>query len=133
MSKQNVDLVKGLVETVNASEMEPQLSLLHPDVVWESRTGLVELQGTYRGHDEVRRFLEEGMESFVSLNVRAEEIIDFEDTVIVGADITAVGEASGAEVTMRAWYVSRFRDHLVVSVDFVGTKAEALETAGVTP
>jgi ketosteroid isomerase-like protein len=82
------------------------------------------------GHEGVRRYFREWLESFEAHDARAETFIDAGDDAIVSLRLRGRGTASGVEVEMTRCNVYRLRDGLATRVELFETKAEALKGAG---
>jgi ketosteroid isomerase-like protein len=82
------------------------------------------------GHDGVRQYFHEWLESFEAHEAPAERFIDAGDDVIVVLRLRGRGKTSGIEVEMARANVYRIRDGLAVRVELFETEAEALEAVG---
>ena len=108
-------------------------ALYDPAIVWDSRhLSPIELRGLYHGHEGVRQFFRQWLESFESFDARAETFIDAGDKVIVGIRLHGRGKVSGVAVEMPRWNVYGIRKGLIVSVELFETEAEALAAAGLS-
>jgi uncharacterized protein len=130
MSQENVEIVRRLWEAWERRDTEAVLGLYDPAIVWES--GGTGLGGSYRGHEGVRQYFREWLETFEGYDSKAETFIDAGDKVVVGSRVRGRGKASGVEVGMPGWQVYKVRNGLVIRVDFFQTEAEALEAAGLS-
>jgi ketosteroid isomerase-like protein len=130
VSRENVDIVQRVWEAWDRRDMEALFALYDPAIVWESHTGPIELAGAYRGHAGIRDVFRQWLEPFETFAVHAETFIDAGDSVVVGWRQSGRGKVSGAEVEVPGWQVCKIRCGLVIRVDLFGTKAEALEAAG---
>jgi ketosteroid isomerase-like protein len=136
MSQENVELVRTMVQAINARDAEAFIACLRPDVEWvESGDVLPGLSGTYRGPAEVRKWFEEAfMEVFDETGqTEIEEITQGrDDSVLLGAFITARGRASGVATELRAWNVVWFVDGKIASRAVFWNRAEALQAVGLS-
>ena len=133
MSEANVEVVRRLWNAVDRGEMEAVFALYDPAIVWENHTGgPAELQGTYHGHEGVRQWFRQWLQSFENFRPLAETFKDAGENVIVGNRLHGQGKSSGAEVEMHRWNVYTIRNGLVVRVEIFETKAQALEAAGLS-
>ena len=130
MSQENVETVRRAWEAWERGEWEPLYALYHPDIVWDASALRGPIAGVYHGHEGVRRYFGEWLESFEAHEARAETFIDAGDDVIVGLRLRGRGKTSGVEVDMARCNVYRIRDGLAVRVELFETKAEALGAVG---
>jgi ketosteroid isomerase-like protein len=129
---ENVEIVRRAWEAWERRDWEPLYALYHPDIVWDASAIEGPLAGIYRGHDGVRQYFSEWLESFEAHEARAEKFIEAGDDVIVGLRLKGRGKASGVEVEMARYNLYRIRDGLAVRVELYETEAEALEAAGLS-
>jgi uncharacterized protein len=131
MSEENVEIVRRIWKASERGDTEGVFALYHPDIVWESLyLGPIERGGLYRGHEGVRKFFRDWLESFDYYQAHAETFIEAENNVVVGYRVSGRGKASGAQVDMPRWNVYRIKNGLVSHVEIFGTEAEAFEAAG---
>ena len=130
MSQENVEIVRRLWEAWERRDTEAVLVHYDPAIVWEG--GETGLGGSYRGHEGVRQYFREWLDTFEGYDSKAETFIDAGDKVVVGSRVRGRGKASGVEVGMPGWQVYEVRDGLVIRVDFFQTEAEALEAVGLS-
>jgi ketosteroid isomerase-like protein len=135
MSQENVEIVRRLWEEWERRNSEAVFALYDPAIVWsgDATHGALEgLGGVYHGHDGVRQFFREVLESFDNYQAHAETIEETGDRVLVGIRTSARGKGSGIAVEQHRWNVYELKDGLVVRVQIFETKAEALEAAGLS-
>ena len=103
MSQENVDVVVTAVDAVNRADVEAFVACFHPDVEWVvSGERFPGFGGTYRGHEGVRRWLEQALEPWASLHLDIEEITEpSQDRVVVGVLMITRGGGSGVETRLR--------------------------------
>lgn len=127
MAQKNVELVRRIWEAAEHREDEALFALYDPDIVWQSHyVGPMETGGLYRGHEGIRRFFRDWLESFDAYEARAETFIEVGDQVVVGYRVTGRGKGSGVRVDMPRWNVYRLRNALVTHVEVFDSKDEAL-------
>ncbi len=135
MSRENVEIVRRVLDAANRRDTTSTLDLYHPALVWDHTRGPVrELMGggqVYHGHEGLRRWFQEVYEAWDDLEARIVEMIDMGDQVIAVIDYRARGRASGAHVEMSGlaglWTI---REGKVVRAAFFRTREEALEAMG---
>jgi ketosteroid isomerase-like protein len=112
----------------NPSEV---LSLVDPMVEWQEAVSIME--GNYRGHEGVRRWMEEFWESWDELQLETLEVIEGEaNRVFATVRIKGRGKASGAPVGGQVYEVIEVRDRLMVKRLVFPDRETALEAAGLT-
>ena len=130
MSEGNVEIVRRAWEAWERGDWEPLYALYHPEIVWDARALRGPIAGVYHGHDGVRRYFREWLDSFEAHEARAETFIDAGEDVIVCLRLKGRGKTSGVEVDMSRVNVYRIRDNFAIRVELFETKAEALEAVG---
>jgi ketosteroid isomerase-like protein len=130
MSKENLEIVRRLMEAWERRDMEAVFALYDPAIVWDNSTLPAPNAGVYHGHEGVRQFFQEWLEAFETQHLHAETFVDAGDGVVVGHRVSGRGKKSGAEVEMFRWQVYRVRDGLVTRIDVFETRTEALQAAG---
>ena len=130
MSKKNVEIARRVLNAPEHEGVEALFALYDPQIVWDQRAGPIELVGVYHGHEGVREFWRQWLESFESQKAHPEEFIDAGNKVVVGMRIVGRGKASGIDVEMPRWTVMTFENALVTGIEVFESKAEALRAAG---
>jgi ketosteroid isomerase-like protein len=87
--------------------------------------------GTYRG-EEARRWLREWVASFEGMTIKATEIRDAGDKVLLA--MTQRGRIPGTPYSLEGhwWQVSTFRGAEIVKAEMFRERAQALEAAGLS-
>ena len=127
MSQENVELVRRALDVFNRGE--DALDLLDPEIVWTT-TGLFVEPDIYRGHGDVRRYVEALRNEFEELHVEPDEPIAVGEHVIVPARLTGRGRLSGAPIDATFTMLFSLREGKIVRIRNYWQKAEALEAAG---
>src|ERR671937_43196 len=110
MSRNNVELVRRLLEVYNERSFEQNTDLIDPDIVWDmSRVDLPDWQ-EYTGRSEFLDWRGAWEEGFSSEHMEAEEIIDAGDRVIVMVHHSGHGKLSGIDVDQHFAMVWTLRD-----------------------
>lgn len=128
MSTEDVEVVKRAWAAAERRDTDALFALYDPEIVWESSYG--PLTGEYHGHDGVRQFFGDWMESIADFQAHAETFIDAGDAVVVGLRIRGRGRASGVEIDMPQGHVYKVRNGRVIHVCLYETQSAALEAAG---
>jgi ketosteroid isomerase-like protein len=133
MSQENVEAVMNAVDAVNRADVDAFVASFHPDVEWEvSGERFPGFQGTYRGREGVRRWLEQALEVWDSVRLDVEEITESEDGwLVLGVLMTTRGGGSGVETQLRLWQVFLIDGGLVTKrIGPYWTRDAALEAVG---
>jgi ketosteroid isomerase-like protein len=111
-------------------DISPITDVLDPNVVIDlSRSAFN--PDVYRGHDGVRRWVENVDREWERFEAKVEEVIDRGDHVVTAVRISGQRRGSGAEVEMRVFHAWTFREGKVVRLTGgYRERTEALEAAG---
>jgi ketosteroid isomerase-like protein len=132
MSQENVEIVRRVWEAAERRDTDAVFALYDPAIVWESRyVGPIE-GGLYHGHEGVRQFFRDWLESFETYHAQAETFIEAGSKVVVGYRVSGRGQGSGIEIEMSRWNVYGIRNGLVIRVEIFESKAEAFEAVGLS-
>jgi ketosteroid isomerase-like protein len=104
----NVAVVLRGIELWNAGDWEAALEDLEPDVEWHTSGDIPGFDPVYHGHDGVRRFWRAWTETWESIRIDVEEVIDRGDDVFLLARFRARGR-DGLEVDQPVGF--RFKSH----------------------
>jgi len=127
MSKENVEVVRWLLETCNRRDFDAMLK------TGDSEIEIVTLMGgTYRGHAGWRLLVEQMAEEVSGFQFVPEELIDVgQDRVVAVTSWVGTGRTSGIAVPgTTIGLVYTLRDGLVVRQESFRNRAEALKAVG---
>jgi ketosteroid isomerase-like protein len=130
MTQENVELLYRWYEALRAHDAEACIRISEPDAEIESY--LMGVEGTvYFGHAGVRRYIKDVLSIFPDWHPQIMGTTEHEDTVI--AEIRMAGRAagSGLDIEQTTWQVTRFRNGRMAGFRAYGTRAAALQAAGV--
>jgi ketosteroid isomerase-like protein len=133
MSAENVEIVRRVYDAVARDDHEAVFALYDPEVEFDFRRGPLGLlmgRGLYSGHAGVRAWVRDRYEAWEAIEDDCKELIDAGDQVISVVATTGRGRASGAEVVMTHYGVWTIREGRIVRVEWLGTREDALESAG---
>ena len=134
MSQENVEIVRRVYDAIAHGDTATVLAAYDPEVEWELTRSPFEhmlKQDVYRGHDGIRSLTRERYEeAWAEIADNLDEVIDAGSQVITVVTTRGRGRASGAEVDRTHAGVWTFREGKIVRVEWVGTRAEALEAVG---
>ena len=88
--------------------------------------------GVYRGHEGIRRWLDDWNAAWAEWSIEPEEFIDADDCVVVVVRMHAKGMGSGVELDRQDALVYLFRDDKILRTDYYNSKEQALEAAGLS-
>src|SRR4051794_1964928 len=124
MSQENLDIFRSNNEAVSSGDIEAALVALDSEIELIPRRAAV--QGIYRGHDGMRRFMAENADNFDLYQVRYEEVRDLGDRLVAFGTVRARGKERGIEVTTPTAMVATFRDGKMVRAEDFSERSDAL-------
>jgi ketosteroid isomerase-like protein len=133
MSQENVEIVRAGFAAYNRRHLDGILENWAPDAVldWSNSRGLD--AGVYRGHDEIRAFMERFLATWDEVRI---EIVDgpveVEDGVLITENVAYLRGRDGIDVQARSTLLATIRDGEQTSLTLYQTKQEALEAAGLS-
>jgi ketosteroid isomerase-like protein len=127
MADGNEQLVRAAYDALRRDDFDAFLEFIDPEVEWHSL--VLEMEGTFRGHEGVREWWRSLRQAFPDWSPDLGEIHDRGDTIVVHAVATASGAISGVGIAGDFWQVAKVRDGLIVEYHAVRTKDEALRLA----
>jgi ketosteroid isomerase-like protein len=125
-----IQLVREIVEALNRGDVDGMLRRMHPDFEWKPLESSPVAGGVYRGHEQVRRYVDDWLGTFDELR------LDLEDPTEVGDRVVAVvhghgrGRASGLQLDTRFCQVWTVRDGAAVGMEEYATRALAQAELG---
>lgn len=140
MSQENVEIWRENIEhqvAALARGTSPEATISKMAEIWDPELELdttgapvLDLDGVYRGPDEVRRFWETWFSAWETLQFDY-ELVDAGERVVMLLDMQMRGRSTGIDLPLGkfAW-VSTFRDGLMVHAKLYMSQHEALEAAG---
>jgi ketosteroid isomerase-like protein len=112
-----------------SDDRDEWLAVFAPDAEWHT-TGRFADRGVYRGREALARYWLEFREDVEELSTSVAEIRAVGDKVLVAATATGRGRRSKAAFGVPVWFVSTFRDGLVVRVETHDDPEQAFEAVG---
>ena len=136
MSRENVEVVRGIIDAHERGEPDAVFSKYDPEIEWHLSTvfpSASEFDPVYYGHDGVRTFWRTWFSAWEKASFEYEEFIDAGDSVVTILSQHVRGRASGIELDWESYaQVWTIRDGQVARVEFFATRAEALQAAGLS-
>ena len=128
MSQENIDIAQRAFSALKQGDIEAFLVLLDPEIEWNSL--VLEIEGTFHGHDGVREWWQSLRSTFPDWQPSIVDIRDHEHRLLIHARGNGRGAASGAGVDEDFWQAAELRDGLIVWYGAMRTETEALEAFG---
>ena len=130
MSRENVEIVRRIVEDAVRGTWEESAPHLGPDTELHGTVGGLTEGSVWRGSEQIGKFFEEDSDAWDERRLDAEEFIDAGDCVVVLLHEFRRGKGSGVEIETDTAMVYEVRDRHVVRIQGYMNRAEALEAAG---
>jgi ketosteroid isomerase-like protein len=132
MSQENVEIVRRVYEAFNRGDLDAVVADIAPDAVYLPTGTIPGFAGVYQGGEGFRRFLSWLWEEFDEPRIEVHEIIEVGNQVLVSLTNRGRGKQSGADVSWHLWQVGTVRDGKVVRAQGFTSRAEALESVGLS-
>jgi ketosteroid isomerase-like protein len=129
VSQENVEVMREGIDAWNRDDRDEWLAVFAADAEWHT-TGRFADRGVYRGREALARYWLEFREDVEELSTSVAEIRAVGDKVMVAATATGRGRRSKAAFGVPVWFVSTFRDGLVVRVETHDDPQQAFEAVG---
>jgi ketosteroid isomerase-like protein len=130
MSQENVEVVQRSYEAYLRGDLDAALAPLDPEI--EIYDHDVPDAGKYRGLDGLLRWQADWESSWESWRWDPEEFIEAGERVVAVLRVHATGRQSGVAVERTDAAVWTLRDGKCVRLDYYGSRAAALEAAGLS-
>jgi ketosteroid isomerase-like protein len=128
MPQENVELHRRAFDAFNRRDLDALLALMDADV--QAVSLLVAIEGGYIGHDGMRRWWRDLLESWPDYTVEVVDVRDLGDLTVAALRTRGHGAGSDVPVGETQWHVADWRDGKVVWWGISRTEAEALEAVG---
>jgi ketosteroid isomerase-like protein len=135
VGRENVEVLRGLVDAFNRREIAPTAAALDEFVVWDARQIPVpDLQAVFIGLEGAADFWSRWLPMWERVTSEIVWIDAVGDRVLMWLNQSQVGRESGAEVTVRYGWDVTFRNEKVIRVSFFNDEEAARRDAdlGVT-
>ncbi len=132
MSQENVEIIRAMYEHWARGEFPADFYDTEVEH-WRIGAQTPDMEGEFRGLEELSRAMREYLHPFSDLRIEAEEIIDLDDDrVLVLSRHTAVGKLSGAPINHELGDLFTLRAGKIVRYDSYWDRAEAMKTVGLS-
>jgi ketosteroid isomerase-like protein len=120
-----VELVRGIVEALNRGDIDGMLAGMHPDFEWTPLESSP-VARVYRGHEQVRHYVEDWLATFESLRLELEDAAEVGDRVVAVVRGHGRGRASGLQLDSRFCQVWTVREGTALAMEEYATREQAL-------
>jgi ketosteroid isomerase-like protein len=111
----NEEVVGSLFEAFSRRDLSSVLDLVHPEVVFQPMTAAVTRAGApYRGHEGIRRYVQDVEEHWDELTIRPVQIRAAGDAVVALGMVSGRGRGGAFEDAPTTWVV-KLRDGKVIA------------------
>ena len=128
----SVELVRGIVDALNRGDIDGMLAGMHADFEWTPLESSP-VARVYRGHDQVRHYVEDWRATFESLRLELEDLAEVADRVVVVVQGHGRGRASGLQLDSRFCQVWTVRDGTALAMEEYATREQALAVLSPRP
>jgi ketosteroid isomerase-like protein len=134
VSRQDLEVVRSMLATLNESGVEAALDQIHPDFEGVTPPELSPEPDTYRGHEGIRRYFA-GFEGVMDeVRWEADELMEApNDRVVAGIRLLTRSVATELELELPVWQVCTVRDGKVLRIEGFAEREDALRAAGLEP
>jgi ketosteroid isomerase-like protein len=134
VSRQDLEVVRSMLATLNESGVEAALDQIHPDFEGVTPPELSPEPDTYRGHEGIRRYFA-GFEGVMDeVRWEADELMEApNERVVAGIRLLTRSVATELELELPVWQVCTVRDGKVLRIEGFAKREDALRAAGLEP
>jgi ketosteroid isomerase-like protein len=120
-----VEVVRGIVEALNRRDVDGMLARMSSSFEWRPlETSPV--ARVYRGHEQVRRYVEDWLTTFESVRLDLEEPTQVADRIVAVVRGRGRGRASGLELETRFCQLWTVRGETAVAMEEYATREQGL-------
>ena len=128
MSQANVDIFLSVLKAFQEGDQETWVQNFAEDAEFIPQRAPI--QGTYRGHADIRAFLADNEETFSIFHPSYDDVRDCGDEVLALGKIRIKAKGGGVEIETPSALVVRYRDGKVVRLQDHGDREQAMRAAG---
>jgi ketosteroid isomerase-like protein len=125
MQPATVEVVREIVDALNRGDVDAMLARMDPDFEWRPLENSP-ISRACRGHEEVRRYVEDWLGTFESVRVELGEPTAVGDHVVVAVRGHGRGRASGIEIHNRFCQVWTLNGGRAMRMQEYATRAQGL-------
>jgi ketosteroid isomerase-like protein len=120
-----VELVRLIVDALNRHDVDGMLTHMDRHFEWRPLEASP-VARLWRGHEQVRRYVEDWLNTLENLRLEVEDLTEVDDRVLAGVHGYARGRASGVELDSRFCQVWTVRGGTAVALEEYPTRDQAL-------
>lgn len=128
MSQENVELTYRAADAFNRRDIDANLALTADDV--EAIPRSARMEGSYHGHDGIRRWWAGLFGAFPDFNAEVLEVRDLGDLTVAALRLRGRGAETGTPFDAATWHVTQLRHGKCIWWGVYTSESEALEAAG---
>jgi ketosteroid isomerase-like protein len=126
MVHENIEIIRRGLDAYNRGDVQTLLDISDPEAEFVPLRSLV-VGGSYRGHDGIRKFMEDVSEEWEDLVIRSQEFREHESCVLLLGQFEGRGKASGVEMRSPVAWIFELRDRKIVRMQAYSSQQEALQ------
>ena len=127
MTQSDIDVVCGSHEAFRRRDLEAFVECMDPEVEFVSL--VLEVEGTYRGHDGIRQWWDDILAVFPNWQPQVEDARQVGERVMLRVLAEGAGTGSGIDLDRVIWQVAEVSDGRMKAWRFFRTEDEALAAA----
>ena len=127
MAGSDSDVVRGSHEAFRRRDLDAFVEYMDPDIEFSSL--VLEVEGTYRGHEGIRSWWNDILAVFPDWQPQVEDAREVGGRVVLRVRAEGAGTGSGIDVDRVIWQVAEVRDGRLTAWKFFRTEEEALAAA----
>lgn len=126
MSRENVEIVRRMLDAFNDEDIERIFALTHPELVIEIGPTVSAEPDTYRGHAGMQRYIDSFQDAMYEIRFEADRLHDAGEAVVVPLRLSARGRQTGIPVEQHSAGVWTISGGKVIGVRTYATEDDAL-------
>ena len=125
------DVVRSYFGTFESGGVDAAAEFWHPEIEWRAIESAADDVGVIRGHDALRHYYEDWIDTLADLRAEVEELLfEADDRVAVVVHNSGRGRASGAAAEGRYYVACVIRAGRIVTGREYATREKAIEAIG---
>jgi ketosteroid isomerase-like protein len=127
MAESDIDVVRGSHDAFRRRDLDAFVEYMDPEIEFTSL--VLEVEGTYRGHDGIHAWWNDILDVFPDWQPQVEDARQVGERVLLKVRAEGAGTGSGIDVDRAIWQVAEVRDGRIAAWRFFRTEDEALAAA----
>jgi len=127
VAQSDIDVVCGSHDAFRRRDLEAFVDYMDPEIEFTSL--VLEVEGTYRGHEGIRSWWNDILAVFPDWQPQVEDAREVGDRVLLRVRAEGAGTGSGIDVDRVIWQVAEVRDGRLRAWRFFRTEQQALVAA----